>query len=68
MEFDPRDLAIAKANGALTDLQPGERVVDGSGDCAIFSHYGELAPIYVWLRYGDAGGLLRIPNAELRRL
>ena len=66
--FDPKDLAIAKQNGALVDLVAGERVRDGEGEVATFSHYGDYAPLYVWLRYDDAGGLFRIPNAELRRV
>jgi hypothetical protein len=64
--FDPRDLAIAKANGALTDLQMGERVKDGEGERAVFLSYGDNAPIYVNLRYQRAG-VVRIPNSELRR-
>jgi len=67
-DFDPRDLVIAKQNGALTDLTPGERVTDGEGERAEFVSYGERAPIYVNLRYRGTYTNLRIPNSELRRV
>lgn len=64
--FDPDQLAIAKRNGAIVDLQRGEFVRDGEGEIAEFLSYGDNAPLYVNLLY--SGGLrARLPNAELRR-
>jgi hypothetical protein len=60
-----RDLEIAKRNGALIDLVYGDAVRDGEGERATFISYGDNAPLYVNLQYGF--GVVRIPNAELKR-
>jgi hypothetical protein len=44
MSFDPKNLAIAKRNGAILDLKPGEFVRDGEGERAEFISYGDNAP------------------------
>lgn len=61
---------IAVQNGGITDLQPGEFIIDGEGERARFTGYGDNAPVYVNLEYQGAGGSTfkaRLPNAELRR-
>lgn len=68
--FDPKNVEIAKRNGAIIDLSPGEFITDGEGERARFTSYGDNAPLYVNLEYQGAGGSTlkaRLPNAELRR-
>lgn len=66
-QFEPANLAIARANGGLLNLQPGDRVIDGEGEEATFVGYGERAPIYLNLRYDRFSMKLRLPNSEFRR-
>ena len=67
MTHDPHNVAIAKRNGGLLDLRSGEFIRDGEGERAQFISYGDLAPIYVNLKYRDIAKPVRLPNAELRR-
>lgn len=61
------DINIARQNGGILDLKPGETVVDGEGERARFLSYGARAPIYVNLEYKNISGTVRLPNSELRR-
>lgn len=64
--MNPSDIAIAKQNGAIIDLSPGDAVKDGEGVKCIFRGYGDNAPLYVNLQYQH--GIERLPNAELKRV